>query len=172
MTGSRDWDIGKRMFEDAMLEAFMDSFPRSTGREIAIVSGGETPDYIALIDGREMGVELTEIRANTPDDYVDEVVRLTLKKDATFARAGAFARPVILVCHSHQPPIYDMRRFLDGSPSWADLTDSGFSEIWLMDLSDEYYSPRDPRKPADLYCLAPAVHRGLHQVERTRKPFG
>jgi hypothetical protein len=154
------------------IEPFLDSYPRVTGNKIEIVSQGESPDFVARINDRETGIELTEIRAETPDAYIEEVIRLSGKKDEIFQRNGVFARPTILLCHGQRPPIYDMRGFLDGVPSWIDLTETKFAEIWLMDLSDEYYCAQDPRKPADLYCLAPANRRGLYETERTRKPFG
>ena len=97
---------------------------------------------------------------------------LALKKETSYDQRGVFSRPTILLCYGDHPPIFDMLGFLDGSPSWADLTDSKFTEIWLMDLSDEYYSAQDPRKPADLYCLSPADLRGFYELPRTRKPYG
>jgi hypothetical protein len=168
----RDSDHGKQMAEEMMMEPFLDSYPRLTGRTVEIISQGESPDFLALIDGRETGIELTKIHAETPDDYLDEVIRLALKKETSYDQRGVFSRPTILLCYGDHPPIFDMLGFLDGSPSWADLTDSKFTEIWLMDLSDEYYSAQDPRKPADLYCLSPADLRGFYELPRTRKPYG
>lgn len=117
-------------------------------------------------------MELTEIHSDTPDEYMDEVIRLATKKEATYERLGVFTCPTILLCHGSRPPLYGMRVFLGGVPSWIDMTETKFSEIWLMDLSDEYFSAQDPRKPADLYCLAPADKRGYLEVQRTRKAFG
>lgn len=168
----RDIDHGKKLVEQMIIESFVDSFPRVTGRHVGIISQGESPDFVALVEGLEIGIELTEIRAESPEAYLDEVVRLSLNKEMTFERIGVFRRPTILLCHGRQPPIYDMRRFLDSTASWCDLTETQFSEIWLMDLSDEYYSIRDPRKPADFYCLSPAEMAGFYECERTRKPFG
>jgi hypothetical protein len=169
---TRDVDYGKKLVEQMIMESFVGSFPRITGRLVEVIGQGESPDFVALVEGVETGIELTEIRADSGESYLDEVVRLTLNKEATFERNGVFRRPTILLCHGDQPPIYDMRRFLDDVPSWRDLTETKFSEIWLMDLSDEYYSIRDPRKPADFYCLSPADMFGFYKCERTRKPFG
>jgi hypothetical protein len=169
----RDVDYGKKLAEQMIMEAFVDSFPRVTGRHIEIVGQSETPDFVALVEGAERGIELTEIRADTPERYLEEVVRLALKKEDIFQRNDVFRRPTILLCHGSQPPIYDMRRLFDGGYlDWSDLSGTQFSEIWLMDLSDEYYSIADPRKPADFYCLAPAKMAGFYESERTRKPFG
>jgi hypothetical protein len=169
---TRDVDYGKTLVEQMIMESFVGSFPRVTGRPVEVLSQGESPDFVALVENIETGIELTEIRADSPESYLDEVVRLSSKKEIIFERNGVFRRPTILLCHSDQPPIYDMRRFLDGVPTWCDLTETQFSEIWLMDLSDEYYSIRDPRKPADFYCLSPAEMGGFYECERTRKPFG
>ena len=68
----RDSDHGKQMAEEMMMEPFLDSYPRLTGRTVEIISQGESPDFLALIDGRETGIELTKIHAETPDDYLDE----------------------------------------------------------------------------------------------------
>src|SRR5689334_9440542 len=125
---TRDIDYGKRLAEQMIMESFVSSFPRVTGRRVKVLGQGETPDFVALIDQTETGVELTEIRADCFESYLDEVVRLTLKKEMTFERSGAFRRPTILLCHGAQPPIYDMRRLLDGSLTWSDLTETRFSE--------------------------------------------
>jgi hypothetical protein len=168
----RDSDYGKKIVEEMVMESFLGSFSRVTGRPVEILSHGESPDFVALVEGRETGIELTEIGAKSMDEYIDEVVRLSQKKEMTFERNNVFLRPTILLCHGDAPPIYDMRQFLDGVPAWLDITETKFSEMWLMDLSDEYYSIRDPRKPADLYCLSPAHARGFYECERTSKPFG
>src|SRR5262245_56921281 len=107
---TRDVDYGKRLAEQMIMESFVGSFPRVTGRRIEVLGQHETPDFIALVDDTEMGIELTEVRADSFESYFDEVVRLTLKKEAIFERNGAFRRPTILLCHGAQPPIYDMLR--------------------------------------------------------------
>lgn len=169
----RDVDYGKLLVEQMELEPFLDSYPRLTGKTVEIIGrGSPSPDFIALVDSRETGIELTEIHAETPDAYLEEVIRLALKKESTYEQSGVFCCPTILLCYGRCPPIFDMLHFLDGSPSWADVTDTNFSEIWLMDLSDEYYSAQDSRKPADLYCLSPADLRGFYETPRTRKPYG
>jgi hypothetical protein len=105
----RDRDRGKQMVEEMMMEPFLDSYPYLTGRTVEIISQGESPDFLAFIDGREMGIELTQIHAETPGDYLDEVVRLVLKKEAIYDQHGVFLRPTILACYgagcakTHQP---------------------------------------------------------------------
>ena len=168
----RDTDHGKRMVEEMTLQSFLEAYPRVTGNSVEVLEQSESPDFSVLINGSEIGVELTEIHASEPDDYIDGVLRLSSKKENIFERIGAFYRPIILLCYGRHLPLFDIRTFLDETSNWIDLSKSKFSEIWLMDLSDNYYSVQDPRKPADLYCLSPSQLRGFYEIERTRKPFG
>jgi hypothetical protein len=54
-------DYGKRISEDMISEIFESEFPRVTDRSVEVISHGEAPDCTAMIDGVEMGVELTAI---------------------------------------------------------------------------------------------------------------
>lgn len=45
------------------MESFVSSFPRVTGRLVEVIGQGESPDFVALVEGVETGIELTEIRA-------------------------------------------------------------------------------------------------------------
>jgi hypothetical protein len=70
-------------------------------------------------------------------------------------------------------PFYDVRHQLESSMNWEDFDGLGFSEIWLMDLADAYYSAQDPRRPADLFSLKPLAWLGFHRYGyHDRKPFG
>lgn len=170
----RDTDIGKLELEQMNLEPFLDAFPLITGRNLEIIDRSESPDFEAMIDGVAMGIELTEIRADDPDDYLSEVFRLADKKATSYRRAGVFeARPVMLLCHSGAMPFFDVRREMERQAFWEDYEQLGFAEIWLMDLSDAYYSAQDPRRPADLFGLAPEDWRGFHRAGMgDRKPYG
>ena len=57
-------------------DTFETEFTVVTGRTVKIVSVGESPDRVVLIDGIETGVELTSVRAASADDIVSEVLRL------------------------------------------------------------------------------------------------
>ncbi|UHD45478.1 hypothetical protein LUX29_21225 [Aureimonas altamirensis] len=171
----RDRDVGKLMVEEMHLESFVDAFPLVTGRVIEITDRGESPDFEALIEGEPIGIELTEIRdLDDAGDYLAEVYRIASKKSASYAKHGHFdARPIILVCHSDALPFHDFRGQLEAQAYWDDFDNLGFAEIWLMDLSDAYYSAQDPRRPADLFGLKPEAWRGFQRYgSYDRKPFG
>ena len=53
--------LGLSEVETGVAETFEAEFPAVTGRLVKILSAGESPDRIALIDGIETGVELTAI---------------------------------------------------------------------------------------------------------------
>ena len=55
--------LGLRETETTAAEAFTAEFPGVTGRSVVILSEGEPPDRVMLIDGIETGVELTAIHA-------------------------------------------------------------------------------------------------------------
>jgi hypothetical protein len=164
----RDRDMGKMIAEETALEPFLAAFPRLTRRTVEVIRKRESPDFDVMIDGRPMGLELTEVRVDEPDEYFDEVSRLIEKKQQTYRQMGVFTQPVLLLCYSRRPPLYDVRFALDRLPEMETL----FEEIWFMDLSDEYFDAADFRKPADLYCFAPEPARGFYEAERTRKPYG
>lgn len=171
----RDRDIGKLMVEEMNLEPFVESFPLITGRRVEITDRGESPDFEALIDGKRVGIELTEVRDHGDiGDFLSEVYRIASKKAASYRQHGHFdTRPIILVCHSDELPFYDVQQELESLAYWDDFDQLGFVEIWLMDLADAYYSAQDPRRPADLFGLTPEAWRGFHRYGGyDRKPFG
>lgn len=169
-----DREAGKKMVEDIHLASFVEALPLVTCRSITITDSGESPDFEALIDGEPTGVELTEIRKVSAEDYLHEVYRIASKKSVSYAQSGHFVgRPIILVCHSDTLPFYDLRGQLEALACWNDFSGLDFAEIWLMDLSEAYYSAWDPRRPADLFGLKPEVWRGFQRYgNHNRKPFG
>ena len=169
-----DAEIGKRLVEESVLDEFLRAYLKVARRVVEITGSGLSPDFEALIDGKPIGVELTEIR-QTRDayDYYDELARLVDKKARSHRQRGLLTRPIILVCHSDRPPLYDIQDELGGRMFWQDFDKTGFAEIWLMDLSDEYWSAQDPRRPPDLFCVTPAKLRGFHRLGWwDRKPYG
>jgi hypothetical protein len=165
--------------EDCVADTFETEFTVVTGRTVKIVSVGESPDRVALIDGIETGVELTSIRAASADDIVSEVLRLASQKHESYERRGIFdAGPIILLGHLgwpakdvEGPALYDVRRQLEDLIVASDFDRFGFSEIWLMDDGLKYTSRQDPRAPADFFCFAPAEKIGFWQRERKRRPY-
>src|SRR6266850_3934013 len=90
--------LGLREVETAIADTFEAEFPIITGRIVKILSAGEAPDRVALIDGIETGVELTGIKAGSADAIIDEVWRLASQKHKSYERRGMFDnRPIILL---------------------------------------------------------------------------
>lgn len=171
----RDIDIGKRMVEEMNLEPFLNAYPDVTGCSVEVAGKSESPDFEVLIDERPTGLELTEIRScEDAYEYVDEVYRLASKKAKSYRSNGIFdERPVILLCYSDCFAFFDHQDEFSHAVVWDDFDSLGFSEIWLMDLSDTYFSSLDPRRPADLFGLAPEKWRGFHRIGFwDRKPYG
>ena len=89
--------LGLREVETGVAEPFEAEFAVVTGWAVRILSDGESPDRIALIDGIETGLELTSIKAGGADDIIDEFLRLARQKHESYERRGIFsARPIIL----------------------------------------------------------------------------
>jgi hypothetical protein len=171
----RDTDIGKWISEETALEPFSESFPLITGRTIEVMEKSESPDFKIKIDDAPFGLEVTEIRdCDEENDYLSEVYRIAARKDKSYRSRKIFENyPIVLLCYSDCFPFFDARRALERAAFWSVFDALSFSEIWLMDLADEYYSARDPRRPADLFGLKPEHWRGYHRFDfGDRKPFG
>lgn len=171
--GSTDWI--KKEIESDLLDAFVESQTLITGRAITYIDTGESPDFVASMDGRAVGLEVTELRLDDETsgwDYVAEAWRIAAKKDSTYRRHERFAIPIILIMFAERPPLYDLQNDI-AMEALEDFDGLGFTEIWFADLSDEYYSVRDPRRPADLFGVSPPAYRGFHRYGKwDRKPYG
>ncbi len=101
-----------------------------------------------------------------------EAWRIAEKKNVSYLRNGRFAIPIILIFFSRRPPLADFYGAFD-LVALEDFASLDFEEIWLADQSDEYFSNRDPRRPADLFGMAPTEVRGYHRFgDWDRKPYG
>jgi hypothetical protein len=171
--------LGLREVETSVSDTFEMEFPIVTDRTVEVLSAGESPDRVALIDGIEIGVELTSIKADGPDRIVAEVLRLARKKHESYQRRGIFnSRSIILLGHLDWPAIdaeglalYDLHDELAKRIVHSDFDGFAFSEIWLMDDGPKYTSRRDPRAPADFFCFAPTEKFGFWGCERKRRPY-
>jgi hypothetical protein len=174
-----DYALGRREAEASVADTFEAEFPVITGRAVQILSAGESPDRIALIDGVETGLELTAIKAGSADHILAEILRLASQKHESYKRRGIFAvRPIILLGdldwpakHLEGPALYDVYEELSALINSDDFNGFGFGEIWLMDDGPKYTSRRDPRAPADFFCFAPAEKVGFWERERKRRPY-
>lgn len=177
---SRDSEMGKREIEQMLLRQVLDSYPILTGRQVTDEAEGgpenpgASPDFIIGLDGKAVGIELTEIRDATDAwSYFEELERLAWKKHESYTRLGLFVFPIALIAHSEDPPLFDLRRQLAEFDDECLFAGLGFSELWAIDFSDAYYSPMDPRRPADMFCFKPAASFGFHRIGGTdRKPYG
>jgi hypothetical protein len=162
-------ELGKAEIERTALAPFLESYPHFTDNKIDYIGKSESPDFWVARNGKLTGIEVTEVRKQDEGHYLETFAEIAMKKETTFERNGVFRDPIILVGYSYSPPLWDLRRYLEGSPGWIDFTDFKFSEIWLVDHSDEYSG----RHYADLHCLSPISLRGFYGDEsQTRKPFG
>jgi len=171
--------LSLREVETGVADTFGAEFPIITGRTVEILSDGESPDRVALIEGIETGVELTFVKAGGADHIIAELLRLASQKHESYERRSIFnSRPVILLGHLDWPAkdvegsaLYDVHEELAELIVPSDFEDFGFSEIWLMDHGPKYTSRRDPRSPADFFRFAPAEKAGFWDRERKRRPY-
>ena len=151
--GQNDWI--KKEIESELLDVFVDSYRLITGRTIDQIESSESPDFLSMIDGRQGGVEVAELRVDSevdPYDYLAEAWRIAEKKHISYTRHRRFTIPIVLVLFARQPPLYEIQNAV-AAMALEDFDALGFWEVWLADLSDEYFSHRDPRRPADLFRL-------------------
>ncbi len=171
--------LGLREVETCITDAFEAEFPVITRRRVKILSVGEAPDRLARIDDVETGVELSAIKADGAEHIQAEIWRIANQKHATYTRQGIFdTRPIILLAHLDWPAknvegraLYDVWQELEQLIVPSEFASLGFSEIWLMDSGAKYSSRRDPRMPADFFCLKPIDKFGFWQRERRRQPY-
>jgi hypothetical protein len=129
--------LGLREVETGIAEAFEAEFPIVTGRAVRILSTGEAPDRIALIDGIETGVELTAVKAGGAEGIIEELSRIARKKHESYQRRGIFkSRPILLLADLDWPAqdiegaaLYDVRDDLVDALCASDFAVFGFSEI-------------------------------------------
>ena len=175
-----DHERGKQMVEETMLERLLEPISFVTGRTLteegadgfARVEG--SPDFVVGFDGRPFGIELAEVRdVSDSVAYYGEALRLACKKSESYERRGLFANPIGLVMYADDPPLFEIRNELEAIGAQMDFEQLGFAEVWAVDFSDAYFSHRDPRRPADLFCFKPRTTFGFHRIgQHDRKPFG
>lgn len=171
--------LGLREVEIAVADTFEGEFSIVTGQPVKILSAGESPDRVMLLDGIETGIELTSIKAGSACEIISEVLRLARQKNDSYERWAIFnTRPIILLGHLdwpskevEGPALYDMQEELAALIVPGDFEGFRFSEIWLMDAGSKYTSRQDPRMPADFFCFAPTDKSGFWQRERKRRPY-
>ena len=171
--GQSDWI--KKEIELELVNTFVDSYRLITGRSIVVTESSESPDFLAKINNDRCGIEATEIHMSCESDayaYVEEAWRIAEKKHMSYTKHERFTMPIILVFFASQPPLSELHEEI-ADTCLEDFDDLGFSEMWFADLSNEYFSCRDLRRPADLFGVSPEEWRGFHRYGNWgRKPFG
>jgi hypothetical protein len=175
-----DAELGKREVERDILAQVVDAFSTVLGCNITDDWDGDaeqvegSPDAIIGLNGKPLGVELTEIRdVEDADGYVNEAYRIAEKKNASYFRRGLFKFPIALAMYSYSPPLFDIKTRLAETVYQPDFEALGFVGILALDFSDAYYSGRDTRRPADVFCFKPAARFGFVRFgSHDRKPFG
>lgn len=173
-----DWEQGKAADEDRVMQHTREAWNRCLGRSLTeawIGTAAKTagsPDFIFGLNTKPLGVELTEVRgASDAPGWLEEASRLSRKKNESYSRRGLFSFPIILVFHSENPALFDMRSYLECHTE--EFLNSEFLEIWAVDLSDAYFSTGHPLKPADLFCFKPISLFGFFRAgQQVRKPYG
>lgn len=106
----------KKEIEGELLDAFVKSYELITGRRLSDVDSSESPDFLAVLDGRSVGLEVSELRLaadEDPDDYVAEAWRIAEKKDDSYRRHSRFSIPIILVFFARRPAVSLFRGILN-----------------------------------------------------------
>lgn len=169
----------KRQIEIMVLDPLLESFSLITGRAVTEDRDGDArevegfPDFVIGLDRQPFGIELTEIRGiDVAWDYVGESYRVGSQKSDSYVRRGIFRFPIALIMHSNEPPLFDIRNAIAAATFRENFEALGFDEVWAIDFSDAYYSPRDRRRPADMFCFKPREGFGFHRIGGDRKPYG
>lgn len=166
------------------LSYFLEAYEGIIGESFKSVESSERPDFIATRkDGSQIGIELSKIRRGHPNDI--QYDRIIEKKDymsvddalCMIQRVGSekeikrnnpgwvLPGATILLLELTDIPLCELRHFIvpDILP---DLYETGFTEIWLVDLTGvEAYDN------VELFCVYPKECEGYYPRD-LQKPYG
>jgi hypothetical protein len=177
--------MGQKMVEGDQLTDFLEAYEEVTGETLAVVEGGERPDFICERETSErVGVELTRphhdhemakrdaiwaiSRAMNTFELLDAVHSIVAKK-ARLRSGEGWRLPgntilVVQLCDY----TFDSVRWFDQECLADDFESAGFAEIWLADRTE-----LDAYGEVRLIGLYPESHWGIHfQDGFHRKPYG
>jgi hypothetical protein len=175
-----DNERGKRMIEEIRLDEVLDAYAVNTGRNVTDegtdgfprIEG--SPDFVLGFDGRPLGIEIARVKgADDAEAYFETMIGIAWKKHESYERRGLFRHPIALLLYSDEPPLFEISAALGNFAKDHVFDDLGFVEVWAADLSDAYFSPSDPARPPDMFCMKPKKWFGFHRIGAAdRKPWG
>lgn len=170
--------------EAESLGYFLEAYETIIGESFIGVKASERPDFIATRkDGSQIGIELSKIRRGHPNDILyDKIIkkkdymsaydalcmiqRVAYEKEIKRNSSGwSLPNTTILLLELTDIPLSELRHsiFPDILP---DLYETGFAEIWLVDLTGvEAYDN------VELLCVYPEELEGYYP-RGIQKPYG
>jgi hypothetical protein len=176
-------ELGKKMVEESELLYFLEAYECVTGQPLSEPIRHESPDFIIMRpDGKNIGIELTQVRRDPekrlfdeafyhrneqdPHDALAEVFYLIETKEAKRAK---FYKDLssILVLQLMDCPLTILSPIIDDTIQ-HDFWRNRFIEIWLAD-----YTGIDAYGDIELFGLKPLRWWGHHERPNPgRKPYG
>ena len=179
-----DQNMGKKMVEGVGLEQFLDAYAVVTGTPMAVVSSGESPDFIcARPNGKQVGIELArsshdyhsakwdkmmEDRVMSARDLLD-AVNITIEQKRRKIKSAHWRTPYCTIL------VVQLLDYTFDSLAWTkerslsnDYARMGFLEIWIAD-----YSTLEAFDEVRLTGLYPPEFWGCHDQPALKgKPYG
>ena len=174
----------KKENEEDSLRFFLEAYESITGESFERVEKSERPDFLCIRqDGSKVGIELSRIRRGHPNDILfDKIVkkqdymsidyaldmirrRLIEKEKKRNDPDWALPSATILLFELTDIPLSEIKNYIN-SGMLPDLYETGFAEIWLVDLTGlEAYDN------VELFCVCPKEWEGYYP-RGLQKPYG
>jgi hypothetical protein len=170
--------------EEESLSYFLEAYESIIGESFKSVESSERPDFIATRkDGSQIGIELSKIRRGHPNDILyDKIIekkdymsvydalcmiqKVAYEKEIKRNSSGwVLPDTTILLLELTDIPLSELRYSI--LPNiLPDLYETGFAEIWLVDLTGvEAYDN------VELFCARPEELKGYYPRD-IQKPYG
>lgn len=170
--------------EEESLGYFLEAYESIIGESFKSVKSSERPDFIATRkDGGQIGIELSKIRRGHPNDTLyDKIIEkkdymsvydaLCMIQKVAYEKeikrhSSDWALPdaTLLLLDLTDIPLSELKYSI--SPNiLPDLYETGFAEIWLIDLTGlEAYDN------VELFCVRPGTLKGYYPRD-IQKPYG
>ncbi|MFA6013347.1 MAG: hypothetical protein WC799_25375 [Desulfobacteraceae bacterium] len=170
--------------EQKILSYFLDMYEKLTSKSFQIIESSERPDFLLSDENNNtLGLELTQIRRGHPEEYdwdtiiekrtymrledaLEMLQEIVEKKEQKRREPDwNFPKNSILLVEFSDIPLNNILNYIN-EERLPDIYSSGFSEIWLIDLSGiEVFGD------IELFCVKPACYEGYYPRE-FQKPFG